>query len=356
MATEARNNTVALKEALITQSRQFSFIQAIRLLKNHLKHELEENHSETEALPAATPSQTSWQQAIRVRPELSLAFPGTEIVTVDEIERDDDSTSDRQMRYQITTAFLGLYGTSSPLPTFYTEDLMDEEREDSSVSRDFIDIINTPLYSLLFQVWSKYRLGIRIAEEEDSHCLEQLFCFMGLGSPQIRAEFEDAESLLRYTGLFTQTPRSAMGLETLLRDALNEACLQIIPCALRKASIPEDQLCRLGVAASRLGDNVYLGRKIKDRMGKFLVRLGPTDWHTFQEFLPDTARFQKLALLIRAYLDQPLEWDLQTVLAGDQSRPARLGATSSSRLGWTTWLFSGKAYKDEVTAKFEVSS
>ena len=354
MATEARNNTAALKEALIKQSRQFSFIQAIRLLKNHLRYELEEGHDETDALPPTSLSQTSWQQAIRVRPELSLAFPGTDLISVEETEINDDLAPDMQMRYQITTGFLGLYGTSSPLPTFYTEDLLDEAREDSSVSRDFIDIINTPLYSLLFQTWSKYRLGIRITEEEDSRCLEQLFCFMGLGSSQIRAEFEDAESLLRYTGLFTQTPRSAMGLEILLRDALNETCLQIIPCAPRKASIPGDQLCRLGLAACRLGDNCYLGRQIKDRMGKFRVRIGPTDWRTFQEFLPDTARFKKLALLIRAYLDQPLEWDLQVVLDGDLSRPARLGANSSSRLGWTTWLFSGTAYKDEITAKFEI--
>ncbi len=353
MATEARNKTAALKEALITKSRQFSFIQAIRLLKNHLKNEPEEDQGETDALPA--PSQTSWQQAIRVRPELSLAFPGTDIISVEEIDRDGDQAP-IQMRYQITTAFLGLYGASSPLPTFYTEDLLDEDREDSSVSRDFIDIINTPLYSLLFQVWSKYRLGIKIAEEEDSRCLEQLFCLMGLGSPQMRAEFEDAQSLLRYSGVFTQTPRSAMGLEILLRDALNETCLQIIPCVPRKASIPEDQLCRLGLAACHLGDDCYLGGKIKDRMGKFRVQIGPTDWPTFQEFLPDTARFQKLALLIRAYLDQPLEWDLQVVLAGDQSRPGRLGASSSSRLGWTTWLFSGKAYKHEVAARFEVSS
>ncbi len=309
-----------------------------------------------DASPPTALRRRSWQQAIRVRPELSLAFPGTDIASIEEIDEDEDPAVDTQMRYRITTAFLGLYGVSSPLPTFYTEDLLDEAREDSSVSRDFIDIINTPLYTLFLQVWSKYRLGLRIVEEEDFDCLEQLFCLIGLGGPEFRKQFERPEGLLRYTGLFTQSPRSAMGLEILLRDALQEKQLHIIACTKRKAAIPDDQLCRLGQGACQLGNDFYLGRQMEDRMGKFRIRIGPIEWATFQSFLPDTDRFQNLALLTKAYLDQPLEWQLKMVLAPDESRPAQLGTTGSSRLGWSTWLFSGAAYKHEVAATFEAKS
>lgn len=357
MATKARKKTDSIKETLLNQSRRFAFIQALRLLKNHLMLEAAADHGDDEdASPPTALSRRSWQQAIRVRPELSLAFPGTDIVSIEEIERDDDQAADTQMRYQITTAFLGLYGISSPLPTFYTEDLLDEAREDSSVSRDFIDIINTPLYTLFLQVWAKYRLGLRIVEEEDSDCLEQLFCLIGLGGPEFRKQFERPEGLLRYTGLFTQSPRSAMGLELLLRDALKEENLQIIACMKRKAAIPEDQRCRLGRGACRLGNDFYLGRQMEDRMGKFRIRIGPIQWATFQSFLPDTNRFEKLALLTNAYLDQPLEWELKVILAPEESRPAQLGVTGSSRLGWSTWLFSGAAYKHEVAAAFEAKS
>jgi len=46
-----------------------------------------------------------------------------EIGGLGEVERDGH-------RFLITATFLGLYGVSSPLPTFYTEDLMDEASQD----------------------------------------------------------------------------------------------------------------------------------------------------------------------------------------------------------------------------------
>ncbi len=53
-----------------------------------------------------------------------------------EFEEKSDSEDER---FEVQVNFLGLYGTSSPLPVFYTEDLIDEASDDESVAREFIE-------------------------------------------------------------------------------------------------------------------------------------------------------------------------------------------------------------------------
>lgn len=323
-------------DEFLRNGRRFSFIQAARLLKAYTASESAED-PEVEA-EAGRSAEDFWRHTLRVRPNLDLHFPGTDITAVDRVS---DPETGEAPRYRITATFLGLYGVSSPLPTFYTEDLMDEAREDSSVIRDFMDIVNGPLYPLLFMCWSKYRLGIRVAEEKSSRDLERLFCLAGMGDSAARDRVDAPYSLIRYAGLLTQSPRSALGLERLLSDALGEARLEVIPGIPRKAVIPEDQRLFLvaGITEKRLGRNSFLGRRIKDRMGKFRVRISPVDADDFQAWLPDTPRFEKLRSLIRVYLDQPLAWELEVILAEGEVSAARPGKSAWGRLGWNTWLF-----------------
>ena len=72
--------------------------------------------------------------------------------TYEQIELDADG------RYRIEANFFGLYGVTSPLPTFYTEDLIDEMRQGHSAGRDFVDILHAALYPLLFRAWEKHRI------------------------------------------------------------------------------------------------------------------------------------------------------------------------------------------------------
>ena len=72
--------------------------------------------------------------------------------------------------------------------------------------------------------------------------------------------------------------------------------------------------------------------------------------------LPGTVRFKKLGDLIRLYLDQPLQWDLEVTLAEDEVRTTRIGELEGSRLGWDTWVFSGDTGGWEAGANFQKQS
>jgi len=129
--------------------------------------------------------------------------------------------------------------------------------------------------------------------------------------------------------------------------------MEIIQCLPRMAPIPEDQRLFLGSSGAVLGVNTYLGQEMDDRMGAFRIRIGPVDADTFHEFLPDTQKFDTMSQLIRLYLDKPLVWENEIVLFGQEVKTVCLGEQRWSRLGWDTWVFSGKSYGQDVTATFK---
>jgi len=321
----ARKNwrpTADVNANLLGRPQAFSFFQALRLLR------LMSGRCSGEAL------QEFYRDNLRIRPFLSLAFPPTDVQDLSTEQMDSG-----EPRYHLTTNFLGLYGADSPLPTFYTEELLEEASEDKSVSRDFLDIFNNNFYSLFFRVWSKYRLMVKVIEEQDEAYLERLFSLLGVGHRELREDLPDSYRMLRYIGLFTQYPRSALGLKTLLRDALDVEQVEVEHCALRRVSIREDQRCVVGVSCAALGEDAWLGELMDDRMGKVRIRLGPMPEETFHRLLPDQDRRRWAVSLVRFFLIAPLEVDLELLVQPEEVQTTQLGRQRWSQLGYDTWCF-----------------
>jgi type VI secretion system protein ImpH len=280
---------------------------------------------------------------IRVRPELSLGFPAADVARVEELRGAPG--------WRVTATFLGLYGVSSPLPTFYTEELLAEEGDEVTSTRDFLDIVHARLYALLFRVFGKYRTFEQLLEDEDPAGRERLFSLVGLGEPELREGLPEAWSLLRYAALLSQFPRSAAGLSAMLRDALSVP-VETVPCMYRRVPIPEDQRCFLGLSGNVLGGDAVVGEEAEDRGGKFRLRVGPVDIDDFQALMPGGAKHARLAALTRFYLDAPLEFDIELLLARDAVKTARLGAPRWAGLGLDTWIFTTETLEGEVRTVF----
>jgi type VI secretion system protein ImpH len=323
MAGPDRRPTSDLKHRLLREGPRFAFIQAMRLLRRIVRHE---------GGPGGDGDPL--RKRIRVRPHLSLDFPETDLTAIDALPGDPDN-------YRITATFLCLYGSASPLPTFYTEDLLAEQADDQNVSREFLDVINAPLYPLFFQCWGKYRLSAALVEEQRTELLERFYALLGLSGDEARARSGDAYVLLRYAGLATHFPRSAEGLRALLADRLGEPGIAVQQCVARRAEIPADQRLHLGVSGNRLGDDSVIGAEVDDAAGMFRLKVGPLSGDRLQSFLPDQPRFREMQRLIRYYLDQPLAWDVEVSVPSVLARPVRLGDSHWGRLGWNTWTFSG---------------
>ncbi|MCJ8501788.1 type VI secretion system baseplate subunit TssG [Desulfatitalea alkaliphila] len=328
----------ALCGDLLTNAPAYAFFQAMRLLRRAVRAEDGRDAAQAE-------------ERIRIRPNLSLAFPAADIESITQQSSPTDGTI-----FHITANFLGLYGTASPLPTFYTEDLLEEAAQDESVSRDFLDIIHQRLYHLLFKGWLKYRQYLQVAEAQQSAHMERLYCLLGLGTETQRQKADPAfppYRLLRYIGLFTQYPRSAAGLTALLTDALQRVPLRIVPCISRWATIPDSQRFCVGSAGNRIGMDSYLGHTIEDRMGRFRIQIGPLPKTLFFQFTPGSPLYLQLAALTALYVTEPLSCEVELVLAAGEAETLCLGDPGRSRLGIASWVFS-EASLGEVRTRFEM--
>jgi len=314
-----------LKADLLAHGEAFSFFQVMRLLRLF-------GQKSGQPLDAEHAAKGN----VKVRPKLSLGFPAADVDRVEEKKNGEDSS------FQITANFLGLYGISSPLPTFYTEDLLNEASEDRSVARDFIDIVNHRIYELLFRCMTKYRQSIQVVEGNSHNHIQRLFSLVGLGENTLREDIPEPRTLLRYIGLFTQFPRSALGLKTLLQDIMDTIPVEVLPCISRKVKIPEDQRICLGIHGGRLGVDNFLGGEVEDRSGKFRLRIGPMDKQAFQSCSPAGNKHRKISQLTTLYMVEPLEYDMELIMAKGQKETVCLGDPEWSGLGANTWIFSGK--------------
>jgi len=268
---------------------------------------------------------------LRIRPELSLDYPSSDIVEITE----------RKGGFDIVTTFMGLYGISSPLPTFFTEDLLDNDWEEETASRDFLDIIHHHLYPMLYRAWLKYRFSHNVVEEKNESYWNILFSLIGLNGEEFKSAVEQPHELLPYLGILVQKPRSALGLKTILKHYLKTDCVDIEPCLLRQVTIPGDQMTRLGAVRSQLGNNITVGQEIADRMGSFAIRIGPLSGNQFLHFLHDESLKTFLRFIINFYLMQPLQVFIVLVVEMEEITTANCGSEQWSSLGMDTWLTSG---------------
>ncbi len=306
MASEIGQSPIDLIQDLEGNISCYEFFQALRLL------------SRLRVCPV---------EDIGIRPELSLDYPMTEITG---LEQGENGT------LSLVTSFMGLYGVSSPLPLFYTEDLLDEAWDEESAGRDFLDIIHHHLYPLLYRAWLKYRLAQQMVEEDDSDYWQVLFSLLGLGDDTLLQKTEQPRGLLPYLGLLAQRPRSLSGLEALLRAVFSNDDLHVVPCVERQVSIPREQKAHLG-ENTLLGEAV-LGERVVDRMGKCAVHIEINESALFQQWLRHREQRDKLIFLIQFYLDTPLTIDLVLTLRQTADVRSCLGAMAWASLGEDVWL------------------
>ena len=304
-----------LRGTLEAQASGYEFVQAIRLLRLVLTR----NEGTGEAL---------WER-VRVRPALSLAFPPRDLASLD--------WEDPSGKPVLEANFFGLYGVASPLPTFYTEDLIEERNNDGSSARDFLDILHGVLYPLLYETWEKVRLSLRAYEKGEAEITNLFHVFTGLADPLFREADPLGPTALRYAGLLTQHPRSARGLEAILSDVLDGTRVEVVQCVERTLPLPEEQRLLLG-RRLLLGEETVLGDRIRTRSNQIRIRIGPVDNPGFERLLPGRETLRKVSFWQEFYLIDPVSAEVELLLWDRSPAPVVLGAKVRCRLGLDAWL------------------
>lgn len=321
-------------QELLANAAQFTFTQVMRLLRRQTNVSAEEDGQ---------------RQKLLVRPHLGMGHPASDVRSVEMVP--GENGADEQ--FVVTANFQGLYGSGTPLPSFYTEDLFEDDKVGRTAPRAFLDLLNNRFYHLLFRVQCKYRIYWRLFEQNDPVAREILFSLIGLSPREIRGK-DDNNHFLRYASIFLHSPRCSAGLKSLAADVLESQDVSVEQCCQRQVTIPSRQRIRLGQSNCVLGEDAHVGMFVKDRMGKLRIWSHPLPKESVRELMPRSPRFERLRMLVQRYIDTPLECEMALRVLPDEVPAATLGS-GWARLGYETWSYSGSRMMDEKRVYFKIS-
>lgn len=288
MASKAREQVADIENRLLQAPQRFGMVQALRLLSVLNADSAEE-------------ADRFLRRNIRVVPWLSLAFPPSEVVSV---EKQDEGG---ETFYRVVLPLYGLYSTMGALPTFYTEELLDEARSDESISRDFLDIINNHLYHLLYAANRHNDIARRTVESANRTSEFIHYSLVGQAEEELRDEKLHA---LAIADVLAQRSRSAVRLERYLAFVLGRTEVEVEQCVERRAAVPTEQRCLLGQSCCSIGSDAVLGESVMESAGKFRLHLRDADAAEVGDFLPKEEKYADFPKQVKTFLDAPLDFDL----------------------------------------------
>lgn len=244
MQSYHRNKKIDLIEELLKDPSSFSFVQAIRILSKKAGKDFFRN--------------------IDIKPELTLKFPTSDIAKINK----------KGDRYEVVATFLGLYGTSSPLPTFYTEELIEERNNDKSVKRDFIDIFNKRAYELYFYIFLTSYPSIYLYE---------------YGNEELKK-------------IFLKEPFS-LSVEK-IKKLLNRFDTEVEEFVSDYTVVEDEQTTKLSFQNNKLGYDTHLGNKFLHK-NKFIIKIKNLNKEEFFHFLKSRKKYSQI---INKNLKQSLYW------------------------------------------------
>jgi type VI secretion system protein ImpH len=282
------------------------------------------------------------REAVRFRASLDLAFHSSDIAAID--RRPGGG-------FEITGNFLGLYGTVSPLPAYYTENLL--HADDPALERGFLDLFHHRLYSLFHRCWERLRIDLEYRGDGSDAFSHKLLAYSGLRLQDLAGDrLATPGRMLALAGPLGSETRSLSQIEAVVKAWFPDVPIDVEPCVGAWVAIPSDQQNRLGRTNCSLGQDFSLGNLVYDRACTFAIAIGPVPLETCLRFLPSGDLMSELREVVDALNSESLDYrvDLHIIPAEvPQLRLEGLFSSDQTRLGWTSWLGERPEHTDPIT-------
>jgi type VI secretion system protein ImpH len=297
-------------------------------------------------------------ERIRFRHDYDLSFSAGDIsaVRVGELPRGPERALDEPTPvFEVTTTFLGLTGTVSPLPLYIAEEIL-HEGDDNPVRRDFLDLFHHRLISLLYRAVSKYMPAREHLTHRTDAWMSRALYLTGLDPKiQTRGLRIHPSVLVRLGPLLAGRGRGPRVLALALREALGDGLgpdgeVRIEQFAGGWIEVDESQRMALGQSNSVLGVEAILGKRAYDQSGRFSIHLGPLHGESYRRFLRDGDLLPVVKDVVELCSKEALDFDVQLHLAADAVPSFRLSAAGGgSALGRDTRLRGAETTPEVMT-------
>jgi type VI secretion system protein ImpH len=198
----------------------------------------------------------------------------------------------------------------------------------------FANMLTHRMMSLLYRAWRSGQPAASFDRGDDAfeRRVAALAGYRGKGF-QGRDAMPDL-SRRHFAGFMAQGSKNPDGLIYLL-SAFFDVEVKIDQFVGTWLQLEADDCWELGGMA-RLGQTTSIGSRVWSRASKFRLRIGPLSRERYERFLPGTDGFDRLEAIVRNYVGDSLDWDVQLILKGDEVPRSVLGG--NTRLGQTSWV------------------
>jgi type VI secretion system protein ImpH len=240
---------------------------------------------------------------------------------------------------QMQVNFMGLAGLPGPLPYAYAEMIIQRERSGDTSLRDFLDIFNHRLISILHRLRKQYIVGLSTVKPDKSPHAMALRSLLGIlqKNTQNRMHTPD-RGFLEFAGLFWSRPHSAQALNQILSSYFDFP-IKVEQCVGKWRKVDNRDVTHIGSQAAQwntLGDGAMLGTKVWDQQGKIRLHIGPLNTDQFDNLLPGESGYKSLLDIVELFIGPEVDFDMNLMIEEDEIEASKL--STGSGLGWNTWL------------------
>ncbi|MFC5552307.1 type VI secretion system baseplate subunit TssG [Massilia aerilata] len=347
MHTEKRQHAAVMIEPLRAAPYRYRFAQLLNILVRMLRQQ-------------GIPYTQAFSRVLRFRNSLSLAFPASEIESM-QVEAEDGGG---MPRIHITPAFIGLLGASGTLPLHDTERAAARAGLGGDESwKPFVDLFSNRVIGLFYEAWGKYRVEHGLDTRGQDDLLPLLSALGGLrpasfGAARSYASIP-AEVAGYYAGLLRTRPIAASTVERVLGEYFG------VPVRVEEFvgawdPLPAKMRSTLGVTDPTLGFGAALGTRTWRNDLRVRLHIGPLDDETAKAFLPNGRSHAALKEIVSLFAVPSVQYEVRLLLDKPCLKPLTLATKGPDRkrLGLNSFLTvsAGKASRPEIRSVLRLTA
>lgn len=337
MAPEKRKSDTGLNRQLFDRFYEFSFYRAVYLLERFVE-------GRKPLADALVPG----EEPVRFRVKKGFSFPPSDV--------SDLRVTGEHGAPSMDVAFMGLTGPSGVMPQWYTQLILERERNKDHSLADFLDLFHHRLITLFYLAWKKHRFPENYEIGARDRLSRYLLSLAGLGTPGLTGMIGlPEEALTFYSGLLSRPIASAVTIESAVAY-FADATVRVEQFIERIVDLEPADQTQLGAANATLGDDAICGSQVWESQTKFRVHLGPVGRDKFIRLMPTGDLLVPIFSLIRYMVGIEFEFEIRIYLKKEDVPLCQLGGSGADapRLGWTTWVSSpGYAYTEDIFFTFQ---
>ncbi|MCX7338045.1 MAG: type VI secretion system baseplate subunit TssG [Alphaproteobacteria bacterium] len=337
-----------VKESLEQRAYEFDFYQAVSLLEQAALN------TDAKIVVPLGEGNNPTLEAVRIKSYVSLSVPISEVHSA-QVE------DGKNPAFWIN--FLSIAGIQGPLPTPYTESVIQRTRQKDTAFRDFLDIFNHRFASLWYRLRRVINPTLMNKTSDNTAMGKAILSLCGMQQAGVlKAGGLEQDTLLSYHDLLWKRSHSAAGLVQLIQSFFK------VPVSLTQfrgqwREVNPSEVSTLGRRGkfNALGKTTILGQKCWDQGAGVTLTMGPLSWGRFCDFLPlktalaaiDPTPFDRLKDLSFLYAGLGIGISVCLVLNRFDAKPVRLNRGFA--LGYNTWLAASKVSERDLVVRINLT-